>query len=197
MAIKTVICPFCGTQVQVEEGQYSHCPTCATELNTAPSNDGFAFAPQGVPTAPELQFAPPPEHSTNQPQQMQMPLQMAGVVQMQQRYSPAQLQEAEKKRRNWTIMNCGLMGFQALLFAFGVLFASMNKRFGTPMILSWLLTLPFFAIVSAMKRPDEAYIEKKPMSRIVYGILYFLLSTAATATVGSILFAILAGMVDL
>lgn len=198
MAMKTVICPFCGTQVQVEEGQYAHCPACATELNTAPAEGGFAFAPQDVPAAPDLQFAPPPEPAPMQPQQMQMP-QQTGAVPMQPQYrvqySPAQLQAAEKKRKTWHIMNCGLMGFQTLLFAFGVLFAAMNRRFGIPMILTWVLTLPFFAIISAMKRPDEAYIEKKPMSRIAHGILFLLLSAAATSAVGGILFAILAGLV--
>ena len=181
MAMKTVICPFCGTQVQVEEGQYAHCPACATELNTAPAEGGFAFAPQDAPIAPDLQFAPPPEPAPMQPQ-------------YRVQYSPAQLQAAEKKRKTWHIMNCGLMGFQTLLFAFGVLFAAMNRRFGIPMILTWVLTLPFFAIISAMKRPDEAYIEKKPMSRIAHGILFLLLSAAATSAVGGILFAILAGL---
>ena len=49
-------------------------------------------------------------------------------------------------------------------------------------------------IISAMKRPDEAYLQKKPMSRIAHGILFLLLSAAATSAVGGILFAILAGL---
>ena len=162
--------------------------------NEQPAGGQTPGAPQEAPAAPDLQFAPPPEPAPMQPQQMQMPGAVPMQAQYRVQYSPAQLQAAEKKRKTWHIMNCGLMGFQTLLFAFGVLFAAMNRRFGIPMILTWVLTLPFFAIISAMKRPDEAYIEKKPMSRIAHGILFLLLSAAATSAVGGILFAILAGL---
>lgn len=203
MAMITVICPFCGTQVQVEEGQYTHCPVCATELNTAGVQENFAFAAQDAPVAQDMQFAPPPvPAAVPEPLQMQQP-DVIPLQPMPQQYrpqfTPMQLQEAEKKRKNWHIMNCGLMGFQTLLFALGLLLAVKGTRFGIPLILTWVLTLPFFVLTSMIKRPDEAYIEKKPfiVNKVGQGFVLLVLSAGVSAAVGAILFAILAGLLGM
>ena len=201
MAIVTATCPFCGGQTQIEEGIETLCPYCDTPLNHPAAADGFAFAQQ-----PDIQFAPPPAQTAvqTQPVQMQQPaalpqVQPAQPVQQMPQYSPAQLQAAQQKRKNWYILNSSLIGFQALMLAFGILFTVMGWRIGVPTILLWVLSLFGFGAISGLSRPDSAYIERKPFwrNRFVQGITQFWMGAAISGAAGGILFAILAGLFGL
>ena len=199
MALITVTCPFCGVQSQIEEGAADAlCPYCDTALNPAAAAEGLAFAQQ-----PDVQFAQPHAQAAIQPQPLQMQQPAALPAQQMQpvmpQYTPAQLQAAQKKRKNWYILNIALTGFQTLLMAFGILFAAKGFRFGVPMILTWVLTTFGFGAISALTRPDSAYLERKPFwkSRFVQGITQFWMGAAISAAVGGILFAILAGLLGM
>ena len=63
---------------------------------------------------------------------------------------------------------------------------------GQRLIMGWLLTLPVSGFFSGFLRPDDAYIDKKPMfkSKITQGIAHFLLSIPVSAIAGCILYAI-------
>ena len=58
--------------------------------------------------------------------------------------------------------------------------------------MGWLLTLPVSGFFSGFLRPDDAYINNKPMfkSRITQGIVQFLLSIPVSLIAGCILYAI-------
>ena len=204
MAFVTITCPQCGGQAQIEAGRSVMCPYCGREITAPPSDQGFAFA-QDMQYAPPqqqaaVQFAPPPAQSVAQfaPQQTQDPSVFTQSAQQPyaapiQQYHPQVLADAKQKRKNWYTINTAFMAFQTLLFAFGVLLASLDLGVGTALILTWLLSLALFAVISAASRPDDAYLDKKPVckSKVAWSILLFLLSAMATSAVGAILFAIL------
>ena len=210
MAFITVTCPNCGGQSQIEAGRSIVCPYCAYMLD--PKTDAapdMQFAQQ--PMQPDMQFAQQPapmqdmqfmQQNAPMPMQNMQPGQfMPQNPQFQpyQQISPAQLADAQKKRKSWYVQNWAMLGIQALVMALGLLFVDLDNRLGVPMILCWLLSLPACAILSGMMRPDEAYIEKKPLfkSKITQGFVQFLLSAASTSAVGGILFAILEGFFGL
>lgn len=197
MAFVTITCPQCGGQAQIEAGRSVMCPYCAKELAAPSAEGGFAFAPQDVPQA-AVQFAPPPAQAVvqMQPQQAAMPAQPYQQQYVVPQYTQEQLQLAEKKRKGWQTMNAAFIGGQTLLFALGLLYASLDLNFGVAMVLSWVLSLPVCGFLSGALRPDDAYLQKKPMfkSRIAQGFIQFLGGAAASAGVGAILFAILYSM---
>ena len=204
MAFVTITCPQCGGQAQIEAGRSAMCPYCGREITAPPADQGFAFA-QDVQYAPPqqqaaVQFAPPPAQSAVQyaPQQTQDPSVFSQSAQQPyaapvQQYHPQVLADAKQKRKNWYTINCAFMAFQTLLFAVGSLLASLDVNVGVALILTWLLSLMLFAGISAAVRPDDAYIDKKPVckSKVAWGIMQFLLSAMATSAIGAILFAIL------
>ncbi|HBI85436.1 MAG TPA: hypothetical protein DDX71_03985 [Ruminococcus sp.] len=203
MAFITYTCPQCGGQSQVEAGKDAMCPYCARVIDASavmPEPQGAAFAQQDV------QFAPPPAQAVPpmlqkpaqaypqavQPAAMPAPQMQQGQFAMQQpQYSQAQLAQAHKKRRSWKIMNWSMIGIQALTLALGIFMDEVSTSLSVPMILTWLLSQPACGVISAMMRPDDAYLEKKPPSRVAQGFLQALLGLSISAPVGGILFAII------
>ena len=207
MAFISIICPNCGGKTQVEAGRSVMCPYCAYELNAQQADQGFAFA-QDVQYAPqsgqeflrETQFENPDFAEPEITQQnVQPPMQMQQPQTAQYLYPPQQLAEAQNKRRNWYYSNSAMIAAQTLMMALGILFAVRGYRFGVPLILTWVLTLPGFGAVSALTRPDEAYIERKPFwkTRFLQGITQFWMGAAISAAAGGILFAIFAGLLGM
>lgn len=201
MALVTIICPNCGGQAQIEAGRSAMCPYCGRELSAqAAAQSGMAMA-QEMQFAQDVQFAPPPAQQAMQmqpqiqPDAMAMP-QMQQTYQPQQysapMYTPDQLRQAEKMRNSWYSKVGIMMAVQALVMAWGIFFASAGWGLGIAMILAWVLSLPFCAMWAAFSRPDQAYLDKKPMlkSKIAQGIFQFIFGAAASAAVGGILFAI-------
>ncbi|MBQ6040992.1 MAG: hypothetical protein IJL32_09495 [Oscillospiraceae bacterium] len=211
MGLVSLVCPQCGGQAQIEAGRSAMCPYCGKELNTSLDRQSFAYAAdpafgQDMQFAQDTQFAPPPAQQMQQPMQMQqpdaMPLQQMQTGQMMQQmpqYSPAMLAEAQNKRKNWYVMNSALIGLQTLMLALGILLEESGTRFGVPLILTWVLTLPGFGALSGLFRPDDAYIDRKPYckSKFKQGITQFWMSAAISAGAGGILFAILAGLLGM
>ena len=207
MAFITITCPVCGGQAQIEAGRNANCPYCGNEMSM-PADAGFAFAPQEMQAEPDpqfgqdLQFAQP----SAQPLQFQqtaaanLPQVQPNQAAMQMpQYSPAMLAAAQQKRKTWHILNASLMGVQAFMMAFGILFATKGFRIGVPLILLWVLSTFGFGLISGMNRPDEAYIDQKPFNKTKFGagVTQFWMGTAISAAVGGILFAMLAGLLGM
>ena len=173
------------------------CPYCGKEIAAPPADGGFAYAPMEAQQS-AVQFAPPPVQNDMQDrsvfgvQPTAMPTQQMPYS-PQAMYQPEQLRIAEQKRKNWYGINAAMIGGQTLLFAFGVFYAILGFNVGTAMILTWVLTIPGCGILSALLRPDDAYIDKKPMfkSKIVQGFAQLILGAATSSAVGAIIGAIL------
>lgn len=217
MPFINITCPKCGGQAQIEAGRSAMCPYCACELNAAAPDPGFAFAEdmqfaenlraaENMQSAQDVQFAQAP---VQQPVQMQQPNAYASpqinpaqfinpAMQYQQpvqQFPPQQLEAARKKRRQWHFLNLGMLAVQAvvLLFAIGMLDYFYNDDLGALLIVAWLFSLPVCAILSGAMRPDEAYIDRKPLfkRKIIQGFMHFLISLPVTAATAGILYAIL------
>lgn len=190
----TMICPNCGGSAQIEAGRSAMCPYCASELNAANTDQGFAFAADvqyAQNAAQNTQFAPPPA---------QLPSAYAGqqispvrYAQPERQYSQAELAAARKKRSQWHLMNTAMFLIQAAVLTGAVCLSDYVSDYGIPAMLGWLLSLPVCGALSALMRPDEAYIEKKPMfrSKLLQGIMHFLVSLPASAVLGGMMYAIL------
>lgn len=216
MAFISITCPNCGGRAQIEAGRSAMCPYCACELNAQQEDQGFAFAKdmqfmQGM-QAQDLQFAEPDFAQQNmqfaQPPVQQPVMQQPNVfaapqmnpaqyaAQMQYRqYSQADLQMAQKRRRQWHILNITMIAVQALVltFAIGLVDYFFEDDLGVMLILAWLFSQPVCAILSGAMRPDDAYIDRKPLFRkkLVQTIIHFLISLPASAAAGGIFYAIL------
>ncbi len=197
MAFVTITCPQCGGQAQIEAGRSVMCPYCGKEISAPPADGGFAYAPLEAQQS-AVQFAPPPVQTGMQDpsvfgvQPTAMPMQQMPYS-PQAMYQPEQLRIAEQKRKNWYGINAAMIGGQTLLFAFGVFYAILGFNVGAAMILTWVLTIPGCGILSALLRPDDAYIDKKPMfkSKIAQGFAQLILGAATSSAVGAIIGAIL------
>lgn len=108
-------------------------------------------------------------------------------------YRPEQLQAAQKKRRSWYMLNAAMIAVQTLVLALGIFCDDNGYDIGVPMVLGWLLSQPICGFISGMLRPDEAYLEKKPVfrSRVLQAFMHTVMSLPASAAMGGILFAIL------
>lgn len=221
MSMMNIICPKCGGQAQIEAGRSVMCPYCAYELNTAAADQGFAFAEdaqfaKAMQTAKEIDFAQQPVREM-QPaqtdffgapvQQMQQPyaapqMNPAQFAQQQMnpaqfvappQYSPAELAAAKKKRGQWYILNAALYAIPAIVLAIGIMLEEFDGDAGVPLILSWLCAHPIGGFLSGLLRPDDAYIDKKPLfkHKSMQGFMHFIASFPATAAAGGILYAIL------
>lgn len=207
MAFITMICPNCGGQAQIEAGHSAMCPYCGNEMAASPVDTGAAFAQ-------DVQYAPPPAQAAVQmqdpflqqaaiqqqaamPMQQQvMPMQPGGYAMQAPQYTQEQLAQAKKKRGSWHFMNLAMPAVQAAVLGLGVMLSDYNEDIGVPMILAWLMSLPVCGIISGVLRPDQAYPDKRPMfrSKVVQGIMQFIIGTAASAVGGGILYAILESM---
>lgn len=200
MAFVTITCPQCGGQAQIEAGRSVMCPYCGREISAPPADGGFAYAPLPQDTQQAaVQFAPPPAQTPMQDQSVfgvqpsAMPAQQYQPQYYAPQYTQEQLHVAQQKRTNWYYTNAAMIGGQTLLFAFGTFLAALGSSIGTAMILTWVLSLPGCGILSALLRPDDAYIAKKPLfkHKLVHGFAQFLFGAAVSSAVGGILCAIL------
>lgn len=203
MAFITMICQNCGGQAQIEAGRSAICPYCGNEMSISAAETGSAFAQ-------DVQYAPPPAQAAVQQmqdpflqraamqQQAAMPMPQQNIMPMQPaayapQYTPAQLDQAAKKRRSWHFMNVAMVAVQALVFGLGIFLTDYNEDIGVPMILGWLMSLPVCGFISGVMRPDQAYLDKKPMfkSKVVQGIMQFIIGAASSTIGAAILYTIL------
>ena len=206
MPMISIICPNCGGTAQIEAGRSVMCPYCAYELNASQADPGFAFAQdvqfaQNMQAAENMQFAPPPVQQApmQQPQIYAAPQANPAQFRTTMPYTPAQLSEAMKKRGRWYFLNIALLVIPTVVLALGIGLEEFGSDLGVPLILSWLLAQPLGGILSGTMRPDEAYIDKKPLfkHRSAQGFMHFLLSLPTTAAAGGILFAVIEAFADL
>ena len=206
MPMINIICPNCGGTAQIEAGRSVMCPYCAYELNASQADPGFAFAQdvqfaQNMQAAENLQFAPPPVQQApmQQPQIYAAPQANPAQFRTTMPYTPAQLSEAMKKRGRWYFLNIALLVIPTLVLALGIGLEEFGSDLGVPLILSWLLAQPLGGILSGTMRPDEAYIDKKPLfkHRSTQGFMHFILSLPATAASAGILYALMEAFADL
>lgn len=110
---------------------------------------------------------------------------------MPRQYTEEQLELAKKKRGAWHFMNAAMAAIQTVVLALGILWDDMDYDMGAPMIFGWLASVFVFAIASAVARPDDAYLEKKPaVGKAVQCLLQLLLGISTLFT-GAILWGIL------
>ncbi len=198
MALMNLVCPNCGGQAQIEAGRSAICPYCGGELASE-----TAALVQGA-FAQNVQFAPPPAQ--------QMPVQQdpyAGMQNMpnaaamfppqEQLFTRAQLEAAKKKRDHWYALNAVMIAISAAVILIGVELNNRIDSLSTGLALSWILSHPLCGIISGLMRPDDAYIEKKPLfkSRFVQGIMHMLLSIPLSLAFGIVGYALLDLFLDL
>lgn len=202
MSMIQITCPNCGGTAQIEAGRDAMCPYCACMLSV-PQKSDKAFA-QDVQFAADVQFAPPPAQQVQPVQQVQ-PQQDPAAAYMYppfsepkpvRQYPPEQLAEASKKRGFWYAMNIGMLLVQTLILTFGIGLADYfyRERLGVLVILAWLVSVPVWAVFSALIRPDEAYLNSGPIlnSKKAQAVMHALLSLPATAVLSGVLYAFLA-----
>ena len=206
MAFITMICQNCGGQAQIEAGRSAICPYCGNEMTISAAETGSAFAQ-------DVQYAPPPAQAAVQQmqdpflqraamqQQAAMPMPQQNVMPMQPaayapQYTPAQLDQAAKKRHSWHFMNTAMIAVQALVLSLGVILDDHHTDIGVPMILGWLMSQPACGFISGILRPDHAYLDRKPLfkSKVVQGFVQFGIGMAASAIGGGLLYAIIDSM---
>lgn len=229
MSMIHIICPNCGGTAQIEAGRSVMCPYCAYELNADAPDPGFAFAEdaqfaKAMQTAKEIDFAQQPVREMQPAQtdfygapvpqpQMQQPYAapQANPAQFasrqmdpaqftpQPQYTQAELVAARKKRGQWYFLNAALYAIPAIVLAIGVLLEEYDGDAGVPLILSWLMAHPIGGFLSGLLRPDDAYIDRKPMfkHKSTHGFMHFIASFPATAIAGGILYAILSSIIDI
>ena len=192
-----ITCQNCGGQAQIEADRRTMCPYCGNALDAPAGDSGFAFAPD-MQAAEQVQLAQPPVQQVSPAPQMnpaafQYP--PASARQPVQQFSPEQLAEGSKKRGFWYAMNIGMLLLQSLVLTFGIGLADYfyRERLGTLVILAWLLSIPVWAVFSALIRPDEAYLTGKPLlqNKKAQAVMHALVSIPATAAASGILYAFL------
>ncbi len=206
MPMINIICPKCGGQAQIEAGRSVMCPYCACELNASLADPGFAFAEdaqfaENVRVAENMQFAQDVQFA-QPPVQMQQPDVFAAsqinpaqfINPAAQQFAARQPDAAKKKRRQWHFLNLGMMAVQTIVMLIAIsLIDYIYDEMGVLLIGAWLLSLPICAIISGAMRPDEAYIDRKPLfrSKSMQSLMHFLISLPVTAATAGILFAIM------
>lgn len=184
------VCPNCGGQAQLEAGRSAICPYCGSELTSQ-----TAAQVQGA-FAQDMQFAPPPAQRMPQMQQADRYAPAMHTDPAQFAVPAAQtpdLQKASKKKLRWYLLNAAMLAILTITVGISVtLLEHYRGQQGQRLIMGWLLTLPVSGFFSGFLRPDDAYIDKKPMfkSKITQGIAHFLLSIPVSAVAGCILYAI-------
>jgi hypothetical protein len=130
------------------------------------------------------------------PQQTVMPMQQmqpGGYAMQAPQYTPEQLRFAEKKRRSWHFMNVAMPIVQAVVLGLGIWLEETGSEIGVPMILAWVMSLLVCGFISALLRPDDAYLDKKPMfkSKGIQGLMQSIIGTPASAIAAAILYSFL------
>ena len=192
MELETLICQNCGHKAKPKAGRGIICPCCGNEMSPLPTDSAAAFAQ-------DMQFAPPPVQDVEQIQtqflQDTLPLQELQIQPEQfaatdPQYTQEQLAQAKKKRRCWHFMNIAMPVIQAILLSVGsTSYVFHNNNYSLMLIEIWRISVPVCGILSGLLRPDNAYLEKKPMfkSRIAQGIMQFVLGTIGSVILQSIL----------
>lgn len=186
MSLISVTCKRCGRSAQIEAGLRAVCPYCGSALHVPAPDSGFAFAQ-------DVQSAPPPVQQAEQVQPerakqdnpaayMYPPFSEPKPV---RQYPPEQLAEASKKRGFWYAKNIAALLLQTLMLSCGIVTADYfyRERLGTLIILAWLVSVPLWAVISALIRPDEAYLNRTPLliSKKAQAVMHALLSVPAAA----------------
>ena len=196
MELETLICQNCGHKAKPEAGRGVICPCCGNEMSPLSSDNAAAFAQ-------DMQFAPPPvqpvpddEQTHSQFLQKSVPLPELQIQPEQfastgPQYTPEQLAQAKKKRRFWHILNIAMPVIQAIVLSVGTAMyvANKNQVLGLMLISAYRLSTPVCGILSGLLRPDDAYLEKKPLfkTRVAQGTMQFVLGTIASAIASGIL----------
>ena len=181
MSLISVTCERCGRSAQIEAGLRAVCPHCGSALHVPAPDSGFAYAQ-------DVQFAPPPVQQAERAKQdnpaayMYPPFSEPKPV---RQYPPEQLAEASKKRGFWYAKNIAALLLQTLMLSCGIVTADYfyRERLGTLVILAWLVSVPLWAVISALIRPDEAYLNRTPLliSKKAQAVMHALLSVPAAA----------------
>lgn len=187
MSLISVTCERCGRSAQIEAGLRAVCPYCGSELHVPAPDSGFAYAQ-------DVQSAPPPVQQAEQVQQTEQVQQDNPAAYMYppfsepkpvRQYPPEQLAEASKKRGFWYAKNIAVLLLQTLMLSCGIVLSDYfyRERLGTLVILAWLVSVPLWAVISALIRPDEAYLNRTPLliSKKAQAVMHALLSVPAAA----------------
>ena len=187
MSLISVTCERCGGSAQVEAELRAVCPYCGSALHVPAPDSGFAYAQ-------DVQSAPPPVQQAEQVQQTEQVQQDNPAAYMYppfsapkpvRQYPPEQLAEASKKRGFWYAKNIAALLLQTLMLSFGIVLSDYfyRERLGTLVILAWLVSVPLWAVISALIRPDEAYLNRTPLliSKKAQAVMHALLSVPAAA----------------
>lgn len=182
-----VRCPNCGLVSRIPDGTPANCVRCGMQLPT-------------VPQMTNMQYAPQPEQQYEQPYGAPVPQYQQPVVPEQQINVPEVLKHAQKKRRDWHILNGVLYGIQTAVLGLGATWdeiGGIDTDMTVPLIGAWLASLVLFSFVSARLRPDAYYLEKPPFIRNkwLYGIFHFLISLTSFIS-SAVLYAILAALFE-
>lgn len=159
-----VRCPNCGLVSRIPDGTPANCVRCGAQLLTAFSEGNAQFLGQPAPQTPQPSAMPFPQTQSAAP--------------VQPVHAPETLKLAKKKRRDWRILNAVMYAVQSVALALGVyLHENDSDAFIFPM-LGWIGSLLGFSVLSAMLRPDAAYLEKPPFCRKkgLYFFIHLLLS---------------------
>jgi hypothetical protein len=200
MGLITVVCPRCREMSQLDDSLSAMCPYCGTELGslTGHSAPDLQFAQAPPPVQPVSLVKPAAgtfsqaEQHAAQPQQQpqgtfaqneqvftaaeQSKLPAAAYI------DPQTLAEAKSKRRRWVYLTLLIAFIQALpvfLYAladdYSPVLARINSVFSDDLLVAlWLLFMPVGAAAATGLRPDNAYIEKKPLIKNKF-VLFILL----------------------
>ena len=181
MELVTLVCQNCGTKAQPEAGRGVICPCCGNEMSPMPADTDAAFAQ-------DMQFAPPPlpDDEQTHPQFLQetqplpeLPIQPEQFASTAPRYTPEQLAQAKKKRGYWHFMNIAMPVIQAVVLGAGVTLNEADNNYGVLLIMTWLMSVPVCGFLSALLRPDDAYLDKPPAfkTKVMQGIIQSIAGT--------------------
>lgn len=198
MPFISITCQNCGGQAQIESGRSAICPYCGNELKAMLDDSGFAFA-SDMQAAENTQFAPPPVEQVPLPSETSYASISGNPAEFVQppRYTLAELDEADRKHRQWQIFNFSMIALEALLLGIGIavedFFYDFEFGWGAMMVFGWFAAQPICAFLSGIMRPDDADSDSKTIFRkkFLQGLLFILLSVPVTAAAGGILYAIL------
>ena len=183
-----VQCPYCKALLRDQEAASAVCFNCGRWLGPIGMMEGTQAVQFDNPPLMQhpaaQQYAQPPYA-----QPPYAPMQQPGPMAVQ--HTPEELALAKKKRNGWRLMNAAMLAIQTVVLALGILWDDKGYGIGTAMVMGWLASVFVFAIVSAVARPDEAYIEKKPAVGRAIQCLLQLLFGIGTLLSGAILWGIL------
>lgn len=198
MPFINITCQNCGGQTQIEAGRSAICPYCGNELKAMLDDSGFAFAPD-MQAAENTQFAPPPVQQVPLPSETSYASISGNPAEFVQppRYTLAELDEADRKHRQWQIFNFSMIALEALLLGIGIavedFFYDFEFGWGAMMVFGWFIAQPVCAFFSGLMSPDEADSDSRTTfkKKLRKGLLFFPLSIVTSGSAGIVLYTIL------